>query len=739
MHRFEELKCIGRGSYGSAHLVRERACVQNRSVVKKIPMELLSAKEKDQSFREVDLLAKLKHPNVVEYKENFVVDNVLHIVMAYCDGGDLADKVKEQQKLREELVGPESDPADPRGYFSISQVLDWFVQMAMAIKYLHGQRVLHRDLKTSNVFLTRANVVKLGDFGIAKTLDSTLDQAKTVVGTPYYMSPEVCESKPYSYASDVWSLGCVLYEMLALRHAFDAPNILTLILKIVQQDCAPVPPHYDEEVSNLLRKLLNKDPEQRPSMEEIFAMPYIRHHMQGLVASGGSLKVKVINPVARRPQHGSASAAGRRRLHPKNISARRSSGEKRRLRLSGQTGSSQSAPVAPMQWLPIKTFNEEEDDQDVRNELELLDASILEESQLSFRLPERSTTPEPLVVAIEEKPRPPPSENRNGPPYNEKIVQEELSVPMASPIRPQPRLASRNTKPVAWGRGSQSNSKLKVDGGGRSCTNENDDDDDDDDSRFHAEAEELMNPNFQSEYSDECIDSLQIYYSSKETKETSNPRQPDNFRLRGAGRPRTPTNPPFWSNPTTPTARRVADLQDSGDVLELSIQSLDEVGSEGTGAPSLSESSMMRELELDADSDDDDASADTSLSEYEAEENFYSDDSSDVFDQSGTQYSDDFEDPDAEIIEYADDEFVSDGEDEIQRSVSREEDDSATDLDDFQSTPPHSTPYRPARDDNSRFARVPKLEGPAEVQWVMRNVAQSLMLTRDDLHPRQAA
>lgn len=189
--------------------------------------------------------------------------------------------------------------------------------MAMAIKYLHGQRVLHRDLKTSNVFLTTENVVKLGDFGIAKTLDSTLDQAKTVVGTPYYMSPEVCESKPYSYASDVWSLGCVLYEMLALRHAFDAPNILTLILKIVQQDFAPVPPHYDKDVSNLLRMLLDKDPEGRPSMEEIFAMPFIRHHMQGLMASGGSLKVKVINPVARRPQHGSASAVGRRRLHPK--------------------------------------------------------------------------------------------------------------------------------------------------------------------------------------------------------------------------------------------------------------------------------------------------------------------------------------------------------------------------------------------------------------------------------------
>lgn len=223
MDKYDELKCIGRGSYGSAHLVQLKG-TSEKYVIKKIPMELLTEKEKVQSFHEVELLAKLKHPNVVEYKENFVVGNVIYIVMAYCDGGDLAGKIRDQAAKQ------------PSSYFDIGQILDWFVQMAMAIKYLHGQRILHRDLKTSNIFLTTENVVKLGDFGIAKTLDSTLDQAKTVVGTPYYMSPEVCESKPYSYASDVWSLGCVLYEMVALKHAFDAPNILTLILKIVQQD-----------------------------------------------------------------------------------------------------------------------------------------------------------------------------------------------------------------------------------------------------------------------------------------------------------------------------------------------------------------------------------------------------------------------------------------------------------------------------------------------------------------------
>lgn len=684
----------------------------NRFVVKKIPMELLSAKEKDQSFREVELLAKLKHPNVVEYNESFEVDNVLHIVMAYCDGGDLADKIKEQQKVREQLRRLDNDPTDSRGYFPISQVLDWFVQMAMAIKYLHEQRVLHRDLKTSNVFLTTENVVKLGDFGIAKTLDSTLDQAQTVVGTPYYMSPEVCESKPYSYASDVWSLGCVLYEMLALRHAFDAPNILTLILKIVQQDFAPVPPHYDTEVSSLLRMLLDKNPERRPSMEEIFAMPYIRHHMQGLVASGGSLKVKVVNPVARRPQSACTSGVGRRRLYPKNFSARRSSGEKRKLRLLGSSTSSQAASVAPLQYMPIKSLDVEVDDPDLSDELQVLDTSISDESQLSFRLPERSSTPEPLVVATEEK----------------AIMNDDIQTGKehrfsfrSSVDRPEQDAVANDKKLVAWGQEGSPGNAL-VNGGAMIRQN--------DDFCFNAEAEALMNPNYQNEYSEECLDSLQIYYGTKGSKDGSNIHSRDELRARGNGMPCNPSD----SNWSASTAARLADSRNGQDLVKVSTVLLDDADYENNGAPSLSESSLMRELELDADSDEYNASADSSQSEYEAEENFYSDDSSDFFNQSGTQYSDDFEDPDAEVIEYADDEFTSE---EEQNNEHQHFADDKIALAVSNSLAP-SVPYKHLEDDCSRVSRLPKLEGPREVQWVMRNVAQSLMLSREELHSRQA-
>jgi len=111
--------------------------------------------------------------------------------------------------------------------------MNWFVQMCLALEYIHRRKVLHRDIKSSNVFLTSNNTVKLGDFGISKVLDSTNDIALTVQGTPYYMSPEVCQSKGYSYKSDVWSLGCILYELCTLKHAFHSENLLGLVFKIV--------------------------------------------------------------------------------------------------------------------------------------------------------------------------------------------------------------------------------------------------------------------------------------------------------------------------------------------------------------------------------------------------------------------------------------------------------------------------------------------------------------------------
>ncbi|VEL16238.1 unnamed protein product [Protopolystoma xenopodis] len=149
-------------------------------------------------------MAKMYHPNIVKYCVSFEEENgCLHIVMEYCNGGDLYSKINAQKGI----------------LFSEDQVMDYFVQISLGLKHIHDRMILHRDIKSQNIFLTKDDRIKLGDFGIAKVLNSTLDLARTCIGTPYYLSPEICENKPYNNKSDIWALGCVLYEMATLKHA----------------------------------------------------------------------------------------------------------------------------------------------------------------------------------------------------------------------------------------------------------------------------------------------------------------------------------------------------------------------------------------------------------------------------------------------------------------------------------------------------------------------------------------
>ncbi|GBG32731.1 Serine/threonine-protein kinase Nek1 [Hondaea fermentalgiana] len=270
MHRYQERRVIGRGNYGTARLVRDRRSGA-KLVVKKIPLNSLSEKERRDAESECKLLAKLQHPNIVDYIDSFLEDEALHLVTQYCEQGDLAKLIKHYKK---------------RGkYFPEKQIVDWFIQIAMAVDYIHSLNVMHRDLKTGNVFLTKTNVIKLGDFGIAKVLDSTLEQANTVVGTPYYMSPEVCENKQYDKKSDLWAMGCILYELCTLNHAFDATNLLGLVFKIVQESYPPIPDVYSRELRELVSQLLSKDPSRRPSCRRIFRMPFIRRRLEELATS----------------------------------------------------------------------------------------------------------------------------------------------------------------------------------------------------------------------------------------------------------------------------------------------------------------------------------------------------------------------------------------------------------------------------------------------------------------------
>nr|KAF6310894.1 NIMA related kinase 4 [Myotis myotis] len=257
------LRIVGRGSYGEVTLVRHRRDGR-QYVIKKLNLRNASSRERRAAEQEAQLLSQLKHPNIVTYKESWEGgDGLLYIVMGFCEGGDLYRKLKEQKG---QLL-PES------------QVVEWFVQIAMALQYLHEKHILHRDLKTQNVFLTRTNIIKVGDLGIARVLENHCDMASTLIGTPYYMSPELFSNKPYNYKSDVWALGCCAYEMATLKHAFNAKDMNSLVYRIIEGKLPPMPKDYSPELAELIRTMLSKRPEERPSVRSILRQPYIKRQI----------------------------------------------------------------------------------------------------------------------------------------------------------------------------------------------------------------------------------------------------------------------------------------------------------------------------------------------------------------------------------------------------------------------------------------------------------------------------
>ncbi|OLQ01780.1 Serine/threonine-protein kinase Nek1 [Symbiodinium microadriaticum] len=153
------------------------------------------------------------------------------------------------------------------------QILRWFTQATLAVKFIHDKHILHRDLKPANFFLTKNGSLKMGDFGIAKTMACTLACAKTRIGTPYYLSPEVCQEKPYNWSSDMWSMGCILYEMCALQVPFDAHSLSGLVQKICYGPLPVVPDCYSDFLRRLCRQLLDREPKKRPSADEIMPQP----------------------------------------------------------------------------------------------------------------------------------------------------------------------------------------------------------------------------------------------------------------------------------------------------------------------------------------------------------------------------------------------------------------------------------------------------------------------------------
>ncbi|XP_023335060.1 serine/threonine-protein kinase Nek8 [Eurytemora carolleeae] len=240
MDNYSKIRVVGRGAYGTAHLAK-RLSDGKEVILKQIPVEQMSAADRQGALNEIKVLSMLQHPNIIDYHENFIQDKAMMIVMEYAAGGTLSEYIQTK---------------------SIPRSMDH---------------------------------VKIGDFGISKILSSK-SKALTVVGTPCYISPELCEGKPYNTKSDVWALGCILFEMCACKRAFEAPTLPALIIRIMRGIISPLPSQYSAGVKQLLHAMLEVDPQKRPSVAEIMAHHWLAPYLYRIHTTVGGI------PCSSKPQ-----------------------------------------------------------------------------------------------------------------------------------------------------------------------------------------------------------------------------------------------------------------------------------------------------------------------------------------------------------------------------------------------------------------------------------------------------
>jgi serine/threonine protein kinase len=272
LDEFEVLQEIGAGSYGKVFKIL-RKVDQKILVWKVLHYGSMSDKERELLVSEVNIIKDLSHPFIVRYYDR-IIDRTrknIHIIMEYCPSGDLSQFIKMMKK-------------DGK---SIDEETIWriFTQLCMSLKACHCRagsidnpstkqqpqqqqtqqqntklsKVIHRDLKPGNIMLDSEYNIKLGDFGLAKILSDSKQYAHTHVGTPYYMSPEQLTDNGYDEKSDIWSLGCVIYELCNLHPPFEATNHLALAMKIKRGTYKIVDPRYSSSLADLISKMLTLD------------------------------------------------------------------------------------------------------------------------------------------------------------------------------------------------------------------------------------------------------------------------------------------------------------------------------------------------------------------------------------------------------------------------------------------------------------------------------------------------
>ncbi|CAG9573961.1 putative protein kinase [Leishmania major strain Friedlin] len=268
--KYRVRRAIGRGAFSTVWLLI------NNKTGKTVVGKLSDASHSSSACKafaeaEVENMRCCSHPNIISLIETFEAGEKSLYILEYANAGDLQAQVDTRAQPPPGTSDGTSIP------YREDEVLVIFAQLGLAIRYLHDRRIMHRDLKTSNVLLTRSGLIKLGDFGFSRQYQESVsgEVGKTFCGTPYYLAPEMWQRQSYSYKADIWSLGVIMYELLALKKPFQATNLSELMEMVTRQGSFdPLPEdRYSSDMISLVNQMLRVDPSERPSIKDILALP----------------------------------------------------------------------------------------------------------------------------------------------------------------------------------------------------------------------------------------------------------------------------------------------------------------------------------------------------------------------------------------------------------------------------------------------------------------------------------
>ncbi|XP_056001883.1 uncharacterized protein LOC125654014 [Ostrea edulis] len=263
-YNFELGETLGEGAFGKVYLCFDKNNADKRYAMKVIDLRKATSDEQELAEKEASLLTDLQHEFILHAVTSFQDNGALCIVTEFCDQGDLSQFLEKRS----------GKPLDEQ------RIVEWFRQICSALEYLHGRNVLHRDMKTQNVFLTGEEMTaKLGDLGLAKVLERPTAKAVTFCGSPYYMSPEIFACKPYDSKSDIWAMGVCVYEMATLERPFDATLMQQLVFKIVHGQLPPMPKErYSAQLITLIEKMMCRETDKRPSASQLLQDALFKNH-----------------------------------------------------------------------------------------------------------------------------------------------------------------------------------------------------------------------------------------------------------------------------------------------------------------------------------------------------------------------------------------------------------------------------------------------------------------------------